>query len=61
VWRFVADSRDEGAEERLGLLENSHGVFRCHTILNCVEACPKNLNPTKAIASIKRAIVERKF
>lgn len=61
VWRFVEDSRDQGAEERLGLLENRHGVFRCHTILNCVEACPKNLNPTKAIAGIKRALIERKF
>jgi succinate dehydrogenase / fumarate reductase iron-sulfur subunit len=61
VWRFVADSRDEGAEERLGLLESLHGVWRCHTILNCVEACPKNLNPTQAIAGIKRALVERKF
>ncbi|KMY65746.1 succinate dehydrogenase, partial [Desulfocarbo indianensis] len=61
VWRFVADSRDEGAEERLGLLENRHGVFRCHTILNCVEACPKNLNPTKAIANLKKILTQRKF
>ena len=61
VWRFISDSRDEGAEERLGLLEDAHGVWRCHTILNCIEACPKGLNPTQAIAGIKRALVERKF
>jgi succinate dehydrogenase / fumarate reductase iron-sulfur subunit len=61
VWRFISDSRDEGAEERLGLLENRHGPWRCHTILNCIEACPKGLNPTRAIAGIKRALVERKF
>jgi succinate dehydrogenase / fumarate reductase iron-sulfur subunit len=61
VWRFVQDSRDEGAEERLGLLDNKNGAWRCHTILNCIEACPKGLNPTQAIAGIKRALVERKF
>ncbi len=61
VWRFISDSRDEGAQERLDILEDLHGVWRCHTILNCVEACPKNLNPTKAIAGIKKALVERKY
>ena len=61
VWRFIADSRDEGAEDRLDILENSHGVWRCHTILNCIEACPKGLNPTQAIAGIKKALVARKF
>ncbi len=61
VWRFISDSRDEGAEERLDLLEGRHGAWRCHTILNCLEACPKGLNPTKAIAGIKRALIERRF
>ncbi|MGD9123917.1 MAG: succinate dehydrogenase iron-sulfur subunit [Desulfarculaceae bacterium] len=61
VWRFNQDSRDEGGAERLDILEGTHGAWRCHTILNCIEACPKNLNPTQAIAGIKKALVERRF
>ncbi|MCB2186598.1 MAG: succinate dehydrogenase iron-sulfur subunit [Deltaproteobacteria bacterium] len=61
VWRFISDTRDEGADERLDILDNRTGVWRCHTILNCVEACPKNLNPTKAIAGIKQLIMDRKY
>lgn len=61
VWRFISDSRDEGAEDRLDILEDRRGVWRCRTILNCIEACPKNLNPTKAIAGIKKALVDRRF
>jgi succinate dehydrogenase / fumarate reductase iron-sulfur subunit len=58
VWRFIADSRDQGAEERLKMLDNRHGVWRCHTILNCIEACPKDLNPTRAIGGLKKALVK---
>jgi len=61
VWRFIADSRDEGADERLEMLNNRHGVWRCHTILNCIEACPKGLNPTKAISGLKKALVSARF
>ena len=61
VWRFISDSRDQGADERLDILNDRHGAWRCHTILNCIEACPKGLNPTQAIAGVKRALVERKF
>ncbi len=61
VWRFIEDSRDEGADERLDILDDHHASWRCHTILNCVEACPKGLNPTKAIAGIKKALVNRRF
>ncbi|MCX7822929.1 MAG: succinate dehydrogenase iron-sulfur subunit [Syntrophobacterales bacterium] len=61
AWRFIADSRDEGSDERLEIVNDRHGVWRCHTILNCIEACPKQLNPTEAIANLKKAIVQRKF
>lgn len=61
VWRFISDSRDMGADERLKMLDNRHGVWRCHTILNCIEACPKDLNPTKAISGLKKALVASKF
>jgi succinate dehydrogenase / fumarate reductase iron-sulfur subunit len=61
VWRFIVDSRDDGAEDRLDILDDRHGAWRCHTILNCIEACPKNLNPTQAIAGIKKALTQRKF
>ncbi|MBW1709070.1 MAG: succinate dehydrogenase iron-sulfur subunit [Deltaproteobacteria bacterium] len=61
IWRFVVDSRDVGADERLQLLNDRHGVWRCHTILNCIEACPKGLNPTQAIGGLKKALVSAKF
>jgi succinate dehydrogenase / fumarate reductase iron-sulfur subunit len=61
VARFVEDSRDRGADERLQIINDKHGVWRCHTILNCVMACPKNLNPTQAVAILKKALVARQF
>ncbi len=61
AWRFIADSRDEGADERLEVVNDRHGVWRCHTILNCIEACPKQLNPTQAIAELKKTIINKKF
>jgi len=45
----------------LEIINNRNGAWRCHTILNCVEACPKLLNPTEAIGQIKKTIVQRKF
>ncbi|MCU7880489.1 MAG: succinate dehydrogenase iron-sulfur subunit [Candidatus Thiodiazotropha sp. (ex Lucinoma aequizonata)] len=56
--RFLADSRDQAGEERLDKLEGPYKLFRCHTIMNCVEACPKGLNPTKAIGHIKAIMLK---
>ena len=59
--RFVLDTRDEGADERLEVINDRHGVWRCHTILNCIEACPKLLNPTEAIGELKKLLIRKKF
>jgi succinate dehydrogenase / fumarate reductase iron-sulfur subunit len=53
AWRFLADSRDQNTQHRLDALEGPYKLYRCHTIMNCVEVCPKGLNPTKAIGHIK--------
>lgn len=58
AWRFLADSRDQATEERLDELEGPYKLFRCHTIMNCVESCPKSLNPTKAIGKIKELMLK---
>ena len=58
--RWLKDSRDDAAGERLDMLEDSFKLYRCHQIMNCMEACPKDLNPTKAINDIKRALTQRK-
>ncbi len=57
--RFMADSRDQATDERLAELEGPFRLFRCHTIMNCVEVCPKGLNPTRAIGRIKELMVKR--
>jgi succinate dehydrogenase / fumarate reductase iron-sulfur subunit len=57
--RWIVDSRDEATGERLDNLEDPFRLYRCHTILNCSKACPKGLNPAKAIAEIKLKMVER--
>ena len=57
--RFIEDSRDQATEERLAHLEGPFKLFRCHTIMNCVQVCPKGLNPTKAINDIKKMMVKR--
>ncbi|MSQ59137.1 MAG: succinate dehydrogenase iron-sulfur subunit [Betaproteobacteria bacterium] len=59
AYRFLADSRDQSAAERLDNLEDPYRLFRCHTIMNCVDVCPKGLNPTKAIGKIKELMVRR--
>jgi succinate dehydrogenase / fumarate reductase, iron-sulfur subunit len=59
AYRFIADSRDEATNERLDNLEDPYRLFRCHTIMNCVDVCPKGLNPTKAIGKIKELMVRR--
>jgi succinate dehydrogenase / fumarate reductase, iron-sulfur subunit len=57
--RWIVDSRDEATGDRLDALEDPFKLYRCHTIMNCTNACPKGLNPAKAIAEIKKALVER--
>jgi len=59
AYRFIADSRDHATAERLDDLEDPYRLFRCHSIMNCVDACPKGLNPTKAIGKIKELMVRR--
>ncbi len=59
AYRWLVDSRDEAAGERLDALEDPFRLYRCHTIMNCTEACPKDLNPAKAIGTIKRMLAER--
>ena len=59
AYRFIADTRDQATGERLDNLEDPYRLFRCHTIMNCVDVCPKNLNPTKAIGKIKELMVRR--
>jgi succinate dehydrogenase / fumarate reductase iron-sulfur subunit len=58
-WRFLADSRDQATTQRLEELEGAYKVFRCHSIMNCVNVCPKGLNPTKAIGNIKKLMLKR--
>ena len=59
AYRWIADSRDEATGERLDNLEDPFRLYRCHTIMNCTQTCPKGLNPAKAIAEIKKKMVER--
>lgn len=58
--RWISDSRDEATAERLDELEDPFKLYRCHTIMNCTQSCPKGLNPAKAISKIKQAIADRK-
>ncbi len=59
AYRFVADSRDHDTASRLDNLEDPYRLFRCHTIMNCVDVCPKGLNPTRAIGKLKEMLVKR--
>ena len=60
-YRWLVDSRDDATGERLEALEDPYKLYRCHTIMNCANTCPKGLNPAKAIAEIKKMVVERKL
>ena len=55
--RFIFDSRDEGAEERLKIMASVDGVWRCHTIFNCTEACPRGIQVTRAIGEVKKVLM----
>jgi succinate dehydrogenase / fumarate reductase iron-sulfur subunit len=59
AYRFIADTRDQSTGERLDDLEDPYRLFRCHSIMNCVDVCPKGLNPTRAIGKIKELLVKR--
>jgi len=59
AYRFLADSRDTATDERLASLDDPYSVFRCHGIQNCVDVCPKGLNPTKAIGHIRNMMLSR--
>jgi len=60
AYRWLIDSRDETTDDRLDNLEDPFKLYRCHTIMNCAKVCPKGLNPAKAIAEIKKMMVERR-
>jgi succinate dehydrogenase / fumarate reductase iron-sulfur subunit len=60
AYRWIADSRDEATGERLDTLEDPFRLYRCHTIMNCTNTCPKGLNPAKAIAETKKLMIARK-
>ena len=59
--RFIQDSRDQARDERLEQLDDAYKLFRCHTIMNCVQVCPKGLNPTRAIGKIKHEMLKKKL
>ena len=61
AYRWLIDSRDEATGHRLDEIEDPFRLYRCHTILNCTKACPKGLNPAKAIAEIKKMLLARKL
>ena len=58
--RFIFDSRDEGTDQRLEILNDREGVWRCRTTFNCTEACPRGIEVTKAIQEVKRALIFRR-
>ena len=60
-YRWLSDSRDEATGNRLDHLEDPFRLYRCHTIMNCAKTCPKGLNPAKAIAEIKKMMMERRL
>ncbi len=60
AYRWLSDSRDEATGERLDELDDPFRLYRCHTIMNCAKTCPKNLNPAKAIAEIKKMLMVRR-
>jgi succinate dehydrogenase / fumarate reductase iron-sulfur subunit len=59
--RFIFDSRDEAGEQRLEILNEKDGVWRCRTTFNCTDACPRGIEVTKAIAEVKKALITRRF
>jgi succinate dehydrogenase / fumarate reductase iron-sulfur subunit len=60
AYRWLVDSRDEATDERLDALDDPFRLYRCHTIMNCTQTCPKNLNPAEAIAETKKMLAQRR-
>jgi succinate dehydrogenase/fumarate reductase-like Fe-S protein len=56
AYRWIVDSRDEFAKERLAQFQDTFSVYRCHTIMNCSKVCPKGLNPGKTVAELKKLL-----
>lgn len=61
AYRYEYDTRDEGFGERAEILNSKHGLWRCHTIMNCNDACPKKIFPTEGISHLKRKVVEERY
>ncbi len=61
AYRFVFDTRDEAADERLDIIDTPDGIWRCHTIFNCIEACPKEINITWHISQLKKKLSDREL
>ncbi|MBU2677005.1 MAG: succinate dehydrogenase iron-sulfur subunit, partial [Gammaproteobacteria bacterium] len=61
AYRWLVDSRDEDTGDRLDALDDPFRLYRCHTIMNCTQTCPKDLNPAQAIAETKKMLAERKY
>ena len=61
AYRWIADSRDDHQKERLEKIQDTFKLYKCHTIMNCTNACPKGLNPAKQIAKIKSLMVFNKI
>lgn len=61
AWRFTNDSRDTRRAERLRAIDSAHGPWRCHTVFNCVEACPKGINPTQAIVRLRNRVARERL
>ena len=61
AYRWLVDTRDDATGERLDELEDPFRLYRCHTIMNCTQTCPKGLNPALAIAETKKMLAERKY
>lgn len=61
AYRFIFDSRDDAQDERLDILDNHDGIWRCHSVFNCVEACPKEIDITRHLSALKKRIVHREY
>ena len=61
AWRFITDRRDQATDARLDDLNDAYRLFRCRTIMNCTEVCPKGLEPSRAIEKIRLRIVRKSF
>ncbi len=61
AYRYTFDTRDKGAADRLEVLDNKHGLWRCHTIFNCMDACPKGIKITQHIANLKKKVIAEKY